>query len=60
MPPSDNPDNDSRPLEICRLEWLVWAIDAARRHRGTPLGSVPDEAAFADADGEDPDPRAGA
>lgn len=56
MPPSDNPDNDSRPLEICRLEWLVWAIDAARRHCAAPLGPVPDGEAFADAEGEDPDP----
>jgi hypothetical protein len=32
----DAKDHDEQPSEnsgICRLEWIAWAIDAARRHK---------------------------
>ena len=43
MPPSDNRDDASDGTDICRLEWLVWALDAAREHCAAQPVPVPEE-----------------
>jgi hypothetical protein len=33
MDAKDHREQPSPPNDICRLEWIAWAIEAARRHK---------------------------
>jgi hypothetical protein len=33
MEAKDRNESESNTNSICRLEWIAWAIDAARRHK---------------------------
>ena len=33
MEAKDRSDSETNKNSICRLEWIAWAIDAARRHK---------------------------
>jgi hypothetical protein len=47
MEAKDRSESETNKNSICRLEWIAWAMDAARRHKeaeqSTPL--VEDEPA---------------
>jgi hypothetical protein len=33
MEAKDRSESEANKNSICRLEWIAWAIDAARRHK---------------------------
>ena len=35
MEAKDHTESESDQNIICRLEWIAWAMDAARRHKDT-------------------------
>jgi hypothetical protein len=44
MEAKDHAESESSQNIICRLEWIAWAMDAARRHKeGEQLGLTRNE-----------------
>jgi hypothetical protein len=44
MEAQDRTERESEKNSICRLEWIAWAMDAARRHKeAEQLGLVQPE-----------------
>lgn len=44
MEAQDRTERESEKNSICRLEWIAWAMDAARRHKeAEQLGLLPSE-----------------
>jgi len=42
MDAKDHTEHDLHKNSICRLEWIAWAMDAARRHKEAEhLGVAP-------------------
>jgi hypothetical protein len=41
MEAKDRSERDSSKNSICRLEWIAWAMDAARRHKETEDLGIP-------------------
>jgi len=47
MEAKDRTESESSQGIICRLEWIAWAMDAARRHKEAEQGLVREQDAEA-------------
>jgi hypothetical protein len=54
MEAKDHTERDLSKNNICRLEWIAWAMDAARRHKDSEhvAASGHDDPDFSGEDGE--------
>jgi hypothetical protein len=53
MDSKDHDERDTSKNNICRLEWIAWAMDAARRHNEAEhLGLVPKDQDVEEADSD--------
>lgn len=52
MEANDHSQHSADKSNICRLEWIAWAIDAARRHKEDEQRSAPPTRSSRESDDE--------